>query len=519
VRVDPDQAEWEREAWRLKDAERYYENELNAVFLSIVGRRTEADMSIRAAGKRKHFYYYAEAFPPPPLILLYSENSPPIRTLLVLAFYMYLSNNPLWRFAGVLERLAYTVTSDSVVGQRNSSAIGYEFSVLPKFVLKVAKLEVEVLRWEGASAEQAAAQAWRSKVVSEMLTVRQQQYSSAILEIQRQQELVVLQVEGEFRRLKERSGVVKVSIVPARVVMEDEEVHAYLNVEGEADEDLERMWKDSYWSELGIRRPRDAPESETSTYPSLRLKDHQLRSSASAFNMYAFKAFNAAKAAEGEASIAGHNSQLTQGWLRKQDVHLVLTGTRKQVQRVAKANGLPSEVVAEPQTKCDLCGEAPRGGKYVRCRTIDGDGCGRRYCEKCVLLGLQPPLRPCPEELLTTKWLVSRMHFLCSPLCAAEASVIEVEQEVLHDNWREVELTDAERNEILENEAAMDDEAWDELYWDDYAARVEAEEQDADWGDTEDDLWGPSVVLDDDGRDGWCTDDPDIEVAYTWNMG
>jgi hypothetical protein len=67
VRVDPDQAEWEREAWRLKDAERYYEHELSAVFLSIVGRRTEADMSIRAAGKRKHFYYYAEAFPPPPL--------------------------------------------------------------------------------------------------------------------------------------------------------------------------------------------------------------------------------------------------------------------------------------------------------------------------------------------------------------------------------------------------------------------------------------------------------------------
>jgi hypothetical protein len=147
---------------------------------------------------------------------------------------MYLSNNPLWRFAGVLERLAYTVTSDSVVGQRNSSAIGYEFSVLPKFALKVAKLEVEVLRWEGASAEQAAAQAWRSKVVSEMLTVR---------------------------------------------------------------------------------------------------------------------------------------------------------------------------------------------------------------------------LR------------------------------------------------------------------WDELYWDDYAARIEAEEQDADWGDTEDDLRGPSEVLDDDGRDGWCTDDSNIEVAYTWNAG
>jgi len=71
-----------------------------------------------------------------------------------------------------------------------------------------------------------------------MLSIRQQEYTSALGETQSQKELAVPQVAVEFRRLKERA-VVKVSILPAAVAEEEEEVQVYLNVECESDEDVE----------------------------------------------------------------------------------------------------------------------------------------------------------------------------------------------------------------------------------------------------------------------------------------
>ena len=81
------------------------------------------------------------------------------------------------------------------------------------------------------------------------------------------------------------------------------------------------------------------------------LKDHQLRNSVSAFNIYAFKTIGALP-----EDPRSHNKLLTQGWLRQRDLEYALHGTKQQVQRMVTANELSLEVVAKPQRACALCG-------------------------------------------------------------------------------------------------------------------------------------------------------------------
>jgi len=314
------------------------------------------------------------------------------------------------RAAGVLHRARFTVSEDSDVGRRLPEAIGYDFSVRPKYALLVAKAEVELLRWHAAHAK--CQTDWRLVHIREMVALREQQSAAILGGVPGEKESAVRAVEDEFNRLL-RSSAFRTDrgLTVVVVVVREDHVAVSVTPRRPPNADVDRMWKDAYLGELGIRRPPDAPKSEhrlvsTHFWP----KEYQLRESVTKFNMYAFKAVN--NQVEVPDNIKAHNSELTKGWLRNQDVVHLLTGTRGQIQRVATANKLTTKTRAEPEKKCTTCGK--KGGRYVLCCTKDSDGCGHRFCEDCVKAGLPPPYeQPNPAQLVD-KWKVSTGYYLCS---------------------------------------------------------------------------------------------------------
>ena len=334
--------------------------------------------------------------------------------------------------------------------------------MMPKSALQVAKAEVEMLRWQAA--QNKCQEGWRLVHIGEMLALREQQTRDILGGISK--EAAVRAVEAEFNRLMSRTERLTVTIV----VLEDNVAVSVTAVRPPSAE-VDRMWKDAYWGELGIRRPADAPKSEhrwssTHWWP----KDYQLRESVSEFNMYAFKAVN--NQVEVPDNIKAHNSELTKGWLRNQEVVHFMTGTRKEMQRVVTANKLPTKTRAQAEKKCCIpeCQKTAGDKKYVLCSTPHSDGCGHRFCEACVLAGLPDPYLTPRVTLLAEKWKLSEGHYLCSESCKAEVSAPEVE----------LTLTDEELEQIQANYqadlAALDDEEFQELYWDEHIARLEEEE-------------------------------------------
>ena len=217
------------------------------------------------------------------------------------------------------------------------------------------------------------------------------------------------------------------------------------------DEILDKVWRDSYFSQNGT-----SPSRWLRVWNRGRpLKDHQLRNSVSAFNMYAFKTIGALP-----EDPRSHNKLLTQGWLRQRDLEYALHGTKNQVQRMMRANGLSLEAVAKPQRACALWGIVR--GPYVRCSTPDGDGCGKKYCSECLPCGglLPPPLQTPPRHLFTKKWAVTRLSFLCSQVCADGAC----RAEYVEQSYDTGMLTDAEIDAAAdEAERALErrQEEWD----------------------------------------------------------
>jgi len=383
---------WNREAWKGADVEPHHWEDLKGTLVNILAGRTEADVSIRAAG--------------------------------------------------VLKRWVFTVESGDAFATRLPQAAGYVFSMVPEHAVRIAKLEVDVIRWEGAYPEDE----WRQVVVKEMESLRQREYREALADISAQQEEAFQRVQREFNRRVHQLGQTKVTVFVGGEIMQ-----VQVTTQITCDEIRDKVWLDSYFSQNGLRPPVGY-EYGIGVRP---LKDHQLRNSVSAFNMYAFKAIG--NLPEHPRS---HNNLLTQGWLRQQELEYALHGTRKQVQRMVNANGLSLEVVAKVQKACALC-EIVRG-PFVRCSTPDGDGCGKKYCIVCLPCGglLPPPLRAPPRGLFTKSWPVTRYSFLCSQDCADGACRVEyVEQ-----SYEAGMLTDAEIDAAAnEAERAMERrlEEWD----------------------------------------------------------
>jgi len=346
---------WTREAWKAADVEPHHWEDLKGTLVNILVGRTEADISIRAAG--------------------------------------------------VLKRCVYTVESSDASATRLPQAAGYAFSIVPEHAVLIAKLEVDVIRWGGACPEDE----WRQVVVKEMESLREREYREVLAGISAQKEESFQRVEREFTRRVHELGQTKVT-----VFVGGEMVQVRLTTPITCDSILEKVWRDSYFSQNGLLPPVGY-EYGIGVRP---LKDHQLRNSVSAFNMYAFKAIG-----DLPEDPRSHNKLLTAGWLRQRDLEYALHGTKKQVQRMVTANGLSLEVVAKPQKACAICRKV-RCGPHVRCSTPDGDGCGKKYCSECDASGgLLPPLRTPPRELFTKTWAVTRLSFLCSQDCADAARV------------------------------------------------------------------------------------------------
>jgi len=164
------------------------------------------------------------------------------------------------------------------------------------------------------------------------------------------------------------------------------------------------------------------------------------------------------------------NNKLTKAWLLRHDVTIAKEGTRKEVQLMARRNGVQETLVAQLQTKCVVCERTTK--PFVVCSTPEGDGCGTRYCQwchaRCVagdVIG-QDHVRPVPWMKFTSNWKKKDDRYLHCQACADDASRDELMVPET-GGW----LTDAELDEVSAPQAEwIPDEEW-------------ATTPDGDWGD------------------------------------
>lgn len=169
----------------------------------------------------------------------------------------------------------------------------------------------------------------------------------------------------------------------------------------------------------------------------------------------------------------------------------MLKGSKKQVSRWAKAQGLEIQVVAQQLGRCVECNKA--GGLFVRCCTPAGDGCGRRWCNGC---SDGPEKTPTPE-MFVSQWRLLTNSFLCSQQCASDVSDRQegeivtgddanTQDEMLHQAGSEDVLEDVDlaefSSEVWADSLTREESAavWENMYWDVAEADREADAYDND---------------------------------------